>query len=624
MGMEQHKKRIIKRYIWIMFGILISFMAAMMKASGGGQWNRFFAQGEVYEFSPETFMLSTDSCAYDEDTGTYTVLTKKAVKRFPLIRKKKSWSYMVVNMSNLNRESARVIFAFYDRDKVKLFEQENDLANGENLIPVMYPEEFQRIKMILYNQEDLSFTLDGMRLQDREGGFATGSFLKYFVLTFAVYAVVSGLILLCRGWDGYGLIEYLQYIFILFGNCLGRKMGGNISQKARSRIRRVLFFLLFLHTVIFQALGLYGEEDFYRFGILGSVVVLILIALFSWERMLDYVNWRRPLPIAWFSLWAGICISDFIVSKLWKFSGYAAIFGISFFFFVWNQMERPKQMRNDLIRGLEWTFFPVVIYCMFFRQRTEGVSYHGAYCNQRDMALYLVVILIAFLAELFYSLVYSREKKGMENIAYICGSAVAIYLLWQTGAAMCIAAAGMTLLVFFYKLLNRKKRVRGKRLPLALLCAVAAVLVVHFSITEVPELLGTNLVYEREGFEVVDRKVIWEDYIRSLNLFGNEESLIIYEKNTMAFNGILEMAYRYGIFILIPYLGLLFLSLERTFREKGFLMTVTTVAFLMVLLTENVEQPLAHPLWFLFYLGMGIWFSGEASNQNRKERRGSR
>lgn len=603
-----------------MFGILISFMAAMMKASGGGQLNRFFAQGEVYEFSPETFMLSTDSCAYNEETGTYTVLKEKAVKRFPRIKKQKSWSYMVVNMSNLNRESVKVIFAFYDRDKVKLFEQENDLTDGENLIPIMYPEEFQRIKMILYDQKDLSFTLDAVRLQDREGGFATGSFLKYFAVVFAVYAVLSFLLLRCRGWDGYGLIEYLQYIFILFGNCLGRKMGGAVSGKARSRVRKGLFFLLFLHTIIFQALGLYGEEDFYRFGIMGSVLILILIALFSWERTLDYVNWRKPLPIAWFSLWAGICISDFVVSKLWKFSGYAAIFGISFFFFVWNQMERPKQMRNDLIRGLEWTFPPVVVYCMFFRQRTEGVSYHGAYCNQRDMALYLVVILIAFLAELFYSLVYSREKKCLETVAYICGGAVAVYLLWQTGAAMSIAAAGMALMVFFYKLLNRKRRARGKKLPLAVLCAVAAVLAVHFSITEVPELLGTNLVYEREGFEVVDRKVIWENYIRSLNLFGNEESLVIYEKNTMAFNGILEMAYRYGIFILIPYLGLLILSLERTLREKGFLMTVTTVAFLMVLLTENVEQPFAHPLWLVFYLGMGIWFAGDASVLRQKER----
>ena len=102
-----------------------------------------------------------------------------------------------------------------------------------------------------------------------------------------------------------------------------------------------------------------------------------------------------------------------------------------------------------------------------------------------------------------------------------------------------------------------------------------------------------------------------------MNLFGNEDQLIVYGKKTMAYNGLIEMAYRYGILILIPYIGLLLLCFYYAVHEGGFLMLATTLAYGTVMLTQNIEQPFAHPLWIVFYLGMGIWFAENGMKQNR-------
>ena len=75
------------------------------------------------------------------------------------------------------------------------------------------------------------------------------------------------------------------------------------------------------------------------------------------------------------------------------------------------------------------------------------------------------------------------------------------------------------------------------------------------------------------------------------------------------------MSYRYGVFILLPYSLLLLGCLYRAWKERGYLMLAVTVAFGIVMLTQNIELPFAQPLWMIFYLGMGSWFVSEKEEQ---------
>ena len=77
---------------------------------------------------------------------------------------------------------------------------------------------------------------------------------------------------------------------------------------------------------------------------------------------------------------------------------------------------------------------------------------------------------------------------------------------------------------------------------------------------------------------------------------------------TAAYNGLIEMAYRYGIFALIPYVLMIYVAIRYVWKEKKFLMLAVVAAFSLTMIVQNVELPFANPLWILFYIGMGMWF----------------
>lgn len=631
-----------------MFGILFSFAVGMMRTCGCFNINNFFEQGEVYEFSPEILTKSTTSWQYDPISATYVIVNENAKKNLPVINTYKSWKYISLNVCNMNRESSEIIFAFYDKLGNKVCQQANTIMNGDNLILIQYPAEFQKIKMIVKNQLGLIITINSMQLKDTDVGFSGSVFLKAFSISFAIYIVVSLLVtalldIKLKDRDWYAWVEVLQYAYILFGDCLGSWLTKKLDKKTKNRIRKELFWFLFTNTIIYQILGLYMNQDFYKYGILFIVLALIIVALLSWEKPLQYVKWNGPLQGTWLILWTGVCISDFVVSKYFKFIGYAFLVGVGFFFFVWNNMEKPKQIRNDMIRGLEWTFPVVLIYCMFFRQKIDGIFYNGIFHERQDMALYVLMMFIVFLSEMFYYMVHSHSNSREKwIILYGVGAVVSSYFLWQTGVRICLVASIVGLILFLHMLQKERRTYKKSVFAIMAVCSVLAVLVIHNSVINLPRVLQTNIVYEKDCFDTiyeelsseeleekvlehtrsvteVHKKAIWKNYIKKMNFFGNENRLLLYGKRTMAYNGFLEMAYRYGIFILIPYIVLLIICFCRAVQEGGYLMMATTLTFGIVMLTQNIEQPFAHPLWIVFYLGMGIWFTEEGHQGNGRK-----
>jgi hypothetical protein len=222
------------------------------------------------------------------------------------------------------------------------------------------------------------------------------------------------------------------------------------------------------------------------------------------------------------------------------------------------------------------------------------------------------------------------------------GTTASLYLLWQTQVKVCFVAAIVVIILFLYMLRKERKGYMKNTAAFALIGSILAVLILHISITKLPGVLHSNLVYKKDCFDTVyeklpsenvdrivlkktrpvteiHKKAIWKHYIRKMNSLGNENRLLVQEKRTMAHNGIIEMAYRYGIFILIPYIALLWICLYRAIQDGGYLVQATALSFGIVMMTQNIEQPFAHPLWIVFYLGMGIWFKEEDSGRNMEK-----
>ena len=142
----------------------------------------------------------------------------------------------------------------------------------------------------------------------------------------------------------------------------------------------------------------------------------------------------------------------------------------------------------------------------------------------------------------------------------------------------------------------------------------------------VPEELMYALEAEQPGWlygvvqeDEQDIKYTWQTYMQKFNLIGNADNLRMEEKYWNPFNGMIQMAYRYGIFVLIPYGVMLLQALWSVLKERKFLWLAIMLAFLVIILGENLEIPFAQPLWLLFYLEIGRMFGCETKDDERVE-----
>lgn len=274
--------------------------------------------------------------------------------------------------------------------------------------------------------------------------------------------------------------------------------------------------------------------------------------------------------------------------------------------------------------------------------------YNGPFLNREYLAAYAVIVLVAFLSELYYCLFHRKVVlRKIKIVVFGIGAAVCVYYLYVSYTMICILAGIAVLMIFAIMLLqNRKSLALGLAKTIGILCAAvvfstAVVIPFHMALKSLPEYMETNLDYQDDRLETrldaatlaalqlsdpmtwegitsttaIGTRQVWTEYLGRMNLFGHDGTLYVNRQKTMACNGLIEMAYRYGIFILVPYSLLLLGCLYHAWKERGYLMFAATVAFGIVMLTQNIELPFAHPLWMIFYLGMGSWFVSEAEKQ---------
>lgn len=643
--MREKNMRFMKIYIWVLTGIFFAAGVGLLKIGGTLDVQNPMNQERIYDFSGNELTTSSETWIYDAQSGVFVVQGDKAGKNFASIPYNGSWNYLNLNISRMNADSSEWTLIFLDKANHKLGQQVITVANGENLIPLTYNESFRKLRIRIRNQSGLVFSIDAMQFRMNTVGFSAEVFLPAFRSALTGYIVISLLVFLFCHIKGRDAIEVLQFAYTLPGNYLGSRMRSRLSDRSAGFLRTILFMILFLVVPVMNISGNYFDSSLYKYGILASAVLLALIALLAWEKPLQQVKWSGILPAAWFMLWGWSCLSDLFVDKYFKYTGYVFLTAVGFFFFMWNNMNRPKRMMNQLIRGLELTFPIMLVYCLICRKRYVGILYNGAFSNREDMSLYVLAVLIAFLSELHFALV--RRKichRRKRIILYGIGVSLCVYFLYRANTLTCVCAGGFVILLFVIRLVQKCRTLPlGKAkslgmLALAMVCSVGAVLAVNRTNMYLPDLLDTNIVYENEQWETnlsaaemaeieamvpgyfndvkhtdeAERNMIWTSYLRKINLLGNESARVRVSKEyVLCGNGLLEMAYRYGVFVLIPYTLLLLSCLYRSWKERGYLMLAVTLAFGIVLLTQNVEQPFLQPLWMLFYLGMGSWFKEE-------------
>lgn len=641
--MPKKVKRNLFLYLWGMSGILFAIMISFMEAGNGWNVDKFLNQEQTCEISQNDLSVEENTCVKVADTEIYRVTAEKTTLRVEDLYQSGNWKYMAINISNLNKEKTYWNIVFCDKYGTDISKQTVTLVEGDNMIEVACRQPYQKIKLVIKEQVGLYFEINSIQFRMNDVVISPQAVMTNFFFWLGIYLGVSGIIYLSRKSKLYVVVVILQEGYLLVGDFIGKPFAGKKWKGYRRRFRTGIFFLMFTLGELAGIQGWYSDATGYKYVMLVMALCIILLGILCWERELKVLNWNAIIPFAWLLLWGSVCISDVMQSKSCKFVGYLFLTAVGFFFFLWNNMKNPYQVKREMYQAFNLNFVVVILYCMFFRTKEIGVLYNGPFTSRETFAIYAVTAVGAFLTQLYKELFRKNEerKQRVHMILYIVGIALGMSFLYYANTISCNLALMAEIIIFGYNIFrsrtilypNVKKMICTSLI--GLFAGAICVEGVNLAINFLPEALGTEIVYDEE--ELVTKQElsvlenlrmenpeyynnvsyagernkiqIWKAYLQEINLFGHANSLTVNQTKTYAYSGWIEMIYRYGLFILIPYLLLFATCFVRAWNEKKGMLSVM-VAYLIIMCFQNIEIPFIHPLWILCYLGMGEWFHG--------------
>ena len=650
------KRRKLHIFLFLLAGALVSVMLVMMRLGGSVNFQEFISAGRVYDVEPARLRMGSQNWYYERENGGHRLLSDKAMIRYRPSDTVQTWSFLYITVRELSKEPVNGILRYYDGENEKILEQPITLMQGQNMIQMDSTLPIRIFGIVILDAEGEFISISDMQIRTAPTWFSVPHFLELFAVALAgIYALMAVLLVIGRVLRAkipgarYGLrilrllLETMQDVIKVFGDFLGKRMGGKLYPCQRESVRKFLFSLLFVWMMVGNAAGWLVSRQMYRYHVLVCALLLLFISFVSWEKPLRNMYWRGPLMKSWLLLWLGIILCDFfVVRELESIVGYAMFLAGSVFIYFWRNMQKPGQMLQDLLEALEITFFLGVGFCMVFRGKLPAVDYNGIFLSSEELAMYAVLMAVVFLAEM--DRVIGGRGGFVSYVKNITGGAISVFLLLRSGHLPGIVIF-LLLGILYLPLLARKLYKKAEKWRAVLLYVMAAAILayactclVFISTKYLPQLLGLDVQYEDELLvtrlegeqrelylmefpqsldgvrtkEAAKLPIIWRTYARRLNLFGHGGQQKVFRRGIAPYNGYLSMAYQHGIFILLPYaaLQIMFAAYGFTcfFRKKGgknIYLLFLGIVYPCFCLCANVEISWGHPLWLCYYLSVG-------------------
>ncbi len=617
-------------YVWIMTGFILSSMLAFLW-HGNGRINQknFWSDGVIYDFSSDELRNGTDTCQYVGDG--FQVSGDPGQIWFDVESNVKKWKQIAFQLDEIGPENLYWRISFFNEQGTVVRAVETVVTEGWNYINVNVNSKVSFFMIEISGQQGATFSIHAARLCQKKALFGIKRFLWKIVWIFCGYLVISGILYLFKNYDWYLAIKMTQRFYIPVGDGAGSYLYQRFSGRTRRIVRTGLFEILFLLMIPLNISYNNRNIVMIRYCILGMMLGLIIIACLSWEKPLEKKDWRNPMAAGWLAFCTFLIVSDILVKKDIPYAGFFLWIIFGFVFFLWQNTEKYDFFLKDMVQGLTGIFPIIVSYCLIFRENTPGILYNGCFSDSESMALYMTGVWIAFLVK------WNEElREGICHITKILangvGLSLSLYYIYCARSFLCLLTCFFVFLLFVWKQRKSWIVIKDSMALIVVSLIMSAVVVgsVHYLDRFLPSKLGTDIVYTNERYEIMqeavpgnengigirsllerqeavrkDRQAVWGNYIRHLNLKGHDTTLTIFRRWMDASNGVLQIAYSYGVFTIIPYLMLIAGGVSAVWKRKNFLSLSVVFSFVVLSMFMNLERMFLQPIWFLFYFELG-------------------
>lgn len=644
-----NKKNIIMQIVTgaVIIFVVAASLAAIMTGYGTNLKN--FLGVEVFDFSQDELTKSSDTWFYD-GANQYFILQKKiSTHKYNLNKKMQAWKCLCVTIDKMSAASTEAVIVYYDKAGNIITEQPVTFNLGENTIALYGDIEMYRMGIRMKAEPGSIVSISVMQLRSELYAMDKAAFVRIFALFSSVGIILVFFIIFKRNKKEKSKINFFIKLFcalnIEIQTCMSDRRKRSIRQEDRSTWRRIIFSVLFVWTIWGDFSGIATDKDYYPWFAIVCTGLIIALGVLCIEKRPRNRIWNCPIAAVWTVLWILIIISDITVGEGIKFTGYVMLFAGGFFICCWNQMQKPLYVVHEAIEAMEIDFFIVVLCCIFFRQKRMMAYYHGIFHDAESFTIYSVLMYAVFLTDILGIL---REKSISKSIwMSITGAAVSLFMAIRSGMMVTyivIVVVSVLYAVNYVKTMWKRciveKDWRLKEMGVLIAAAGLALLVasgVHMAIKCVPEKLGTNITLENETWisslstgelnlyqqafpEMFDNMSSWDtlniqtnqkNYLRRLGLTGNIDTVKAYGKTVQAYNGYLEMAYRYGTLTIIPFILFQIYSVKESVRRKKIFLLSLNLIYVCFCIFGNMGIQLQHPIVWCVYLLNGYFFLTE-------------
>ncbi|MCH5252483.1 MAG: hypothetical protein J1F22_05865 [Lachnospiraceae bacterium] len=273
---------------------------------------------------------------------------------------------------------------------------------------------------------------------------------------------------------------------------------GRLSDKTRYRIITGCFIA---DLVLFCIVRYVLHKESYFYNTVCGIVLMLAIAVFSLDRSLVRIHWRRSMWIAWFGMCISFTVSDLLLPK--KVCGLGIILAFVFtgVFFVWQNHTRKDLLWKCFKDAVKYSFWLMAVISFLFRPLYEGGRYAGIFTNPNTFALYLYIIFAVYMSDLDWIVETGKNWKRCFP-TYISLALVVFYLAMTQARTSMLAIGSILFLWIAFRIYLGKKNHSWKAFlkNLVLVSVISAVLypVFFVGVTYLPRVVGHPITFPGE------------------------------------------------------------------------------------------------------------------------------
>lgn len=382
-----------------------------------------------------------------------------------------------------------------------------------------------------------------------------------------------------------------------------------------SYIRTAVIFMMIMASLYVERKDCYNRHfrEFFALELI-AVIVLAGITLLSKKETKPF-NIDRLAVICWSGFALYTLLADILVDKKFRFAEALIFAGLFLLGYAWNKSADKQQIIKDLERAVQWFLFALLILSILLpaESNIEG-RFSGPIRNPSIYALYLCAIWAVLLGSLDNKLRTGTHGAGLIMVLAEMLATMALMLLSQSLTPM-IALVAATFIWFFRRVrLKKGTKTAVKWLFIIGIAGIAGMLLCVVLVRNTGAGSNIRIIQKIQSGDISeflsDRNYYWHRYLSEMNLFGHRKKPFLWDHRILPHNALIGMMYWYGVPSVIPYILMMMMAIEKSFRfadtsvPYAAVPFYSIVSFVIMSMADNVEQPFVWLPWIACYLMM--------------------